>query len=125
MFDLLSARPVEKEKVELVRPNEIKIFEEGEKEDSKGTIYTIEKSASKYLYKQLGISPSMSKDLYKLYEDMWKDLINRQLSEKDGKPAPFQFTDSDLRYVVDNDYSLIDAGILNNEYYENIQRNFI
>ena len=40
MFDLLSARPVEKEKVELVRPNEIKIFEEGEKEDSKGTIYT-------------------------------------------------------------------------------------
>lgn len=122
MFDLLNARPVEKEKVELVKPNEIKILEKGESEDSKGTIYTIEKSADKYLYKQLGIRSSMSKDLYKLYEDMWKDLINRQLSEKDGKPAPFQFTDPDLRYVVDNDYSLIDAGILNDEYYDEFKK---
>lgn len=118
MFDLLSAKVVDKSEVSLSRPNELTILEEGAE---KPTTYLIEKGASKFLYKQLGISLSTSKELFKNNEEIWKSFINAQLESKDDKPAPFSFNDENVRYVVDNNYSLIDATIMSDDYYEDLK----
>lgn len=118
MFDLLLAKLVDKKDVTLTKYDEISILEEGEQ---KPVVYTIEKGANKYLYKQLGISASTSKDVYKASERIWKDLIQNQVEDKDGKRSPFKFEDENVRYVVDNNYSLIDMTVLSEDYYEDLK----
>ncbi len=118
MFDLLSAKSLDKESVELIRPNEIII---AEKDDEKGRIYTIEKGANKYLYKQLGVTASLSKELFKINKDFWKNVIDYQLEDKDGKRAPFKFEDDNVRYLVDNNYSLIDMTIMSDDYFDDFK----
>lgn len=119
MFDLLNAKLISNaEEVELVRPNEIAILEDGE---DKPAVYLIEKGAAKFLYKQLGISQSTSKELYKNNREIWKTFIESQLEGKDGKRAPFKFTDSNVRYMVDNNGSLVDMTIMSDSYFEDLQ----
>lgn len=118
MFDLLNARTLEKEEVTLNRPSEITILEKGAE---KPVIYAIEKGANKFLYKQLGVSFSTSKEVFKLDEEIWKSIIKHQLEDRDGKKAPFKFEDENVRYVVDNNYSLIDMTVMSNDYYENLK----
>lgn len=118
MFDLLNAKTVEKEEVILNRPNEITILEQGAE---KPVIYAIEKGANKFMYKQLGLSFSTSKEVFKLNEEIWKTLINNQLEDKDGKKSPFKFEDDKVRYLIDNNYSLIDMTVMSDDYYDNLK----
>lgn len=118
MFDLLSAKVLNKKEVSLTRPNEIMILEE---DAEKPVIYTIEKGANKYLYKQLGISASTSKEVFKVDETIWKNLIQHQVSDIDGKPSPFKFEDDNVRYLIDNNYSLIDMTTMADEYCEDLK----
>lgn len=118
MFDLLSAKIIDKTEVSLSRPDEIMILEEGAE---KPVIYKIEKGANKYLYKQLGVSYSLSKELFKIKEEFWKEVIDYQLSDIDGKPAQFRLDGKNVRYLVDNNYSLIDMTIMSNDYFEDLK----
>lgn len=118
MFELLSAKLLDKKEVTLSKPNEIIILENGV---DKPVIYDIEKAASTFMYKQLGATASTCKELYKNNEPMWKSYIDSRLEDKDGRPAPFKFEYNDVRYVADNNYSLIDMSIMSDDYYEDFK----
>lgn len=118
MFELLSAKVLNKKEVNLTRPNEITILEDGAE---KPVVYDIEKGANKYLYKQLGVSSSTSKEVFKINEEIWKNLIKNQLEDKDGRPAPFKLESDNVRYVVDSGYSLIDMTTMSDDYFEDLK----
>ena len=118
MYDLLQAKAVDKEEATLHRPNEILIKAKGEE---KPTVYKIEKGASKFLYKQLDISNSLSKELFKINETYWRQLIDYQLDDREDRKSPFKLTDSNVRYVVDNENNLIDMGYMTDDYYEDFK----
>lgn len=112
MFDLLSARVVDNEKVVLNRPDELYIQIKGE---DKASFFNIEKGANKFLYKELGLSSSASKEIFKIDENIWRNLINFLIEPKDGIPSPFNFNKENVRYISDSVNNLIDMTICNDE----------
>lgn len=112
MFDLLNAKVIDNENVVLHRPDELYVQL---KDEDRAIFLNIEKGASKYLYKQLEISSSTSKEVFKINEEIWKSLINHQIGDKDGVPSSFNFNKENVRYIVDSNNSLIDMTICNDE----------
>lgn len=112
MFEFINTKELDKESVALSRPNEVIIKEV---EDDKADYYTILKGASKYLYKQLELSASTSKEVYKLSEPIWKNLIDHQLNGTEEKPSNLNLAQDEFRYIVDSYHNLIDMGYLSED----------
>lgn len=69
---------VKLKKAELIEPSVIKYVD--------GTTYgylTLNKEASKYIYSRLGMSPSVSRKIYNLDNDIWRDLIKMRFDSSE------------------------------------------
>ena len=118
MFDLLHTKILSGGKVVLRRPNELLIQVS---DDEKPSFYILEKGASKYLYKQIGVSASTSKEVFQISEEHWNSIIEYLTQPSTDNPKPFTLNDSNVRYIVDEMGSLIDMTVVNDETCKAIQ----
>ena len=108
MFEESIANCIRPKKVEWVSPSTIQLSTD-ENEDPRP--YDIMKCAEKFLYKKVDISTSMSKELYKKSEDLWKQLRDMQLARcKDRAKINDQFdlTSSNIVYMVTKHGDIVD-----------------
>lgn len=118
MLESLNAKVLNVKEASLTKPNELTILEDGA---DRYDVYTMEKAANKYLYKQLDATMSTSKELYKSNEEFWKQYIDDKLKEKDDKPKPFKFNDENVRYIVDESHNIIDITEMSDDYFEDFK----
>jgi len=114
MFESIIGKVRKPEKVVWNSPKFITL----EREDDDKNLYTIYKGAETYLYKKLGIKPGTSKEVYKLSENIWHNLMNLQMDKaKDNEPNSFSMTDDSTIYIVDDNNNLIDVFNVYSEEY--------
>lgn len=114
MFETIIVKRLKPESVEFNHPKYIRLNSEDYEENQ--SVFEIYKGAEKYLYKRLNIKPNTSKEVYKLSESIWKQLIDKQIREcEEDEHDKFSLNDDKTIYLCSEDRGLVDIFKISNE----------
>lgn len=78
--------------------------------DAEFVKFDLYKGAEDFLYKQLGIKATTSKEVFKKAKVIWPELINTLRNKAEDKPTleAFSFNKLNLLYLIDDHYNIVD-----------------
>lgn len=105
MFETIIPKIIKPEEAEIKSHNFMMLKT---KEPQDNAIFEMERGAGDYLYKKLGIKPATSKEVNKLSETTWKNLLQILLDYCKDDKVPFTLLDENTVYLATAQNDLVD-----------------
>lgn len=115
MFENIIVKRIKPDKVVWDNPKYIHLINNNNQDPNKD-VYSICKGAENYLSKKVRLKPNTSKEVYKLSDNIWKQLITLQLDKcKSEDKELFDLESENTIYLATDNNNLVDVFTSNSE----------